>query len=70
MHLSKCPRREIAAEKENRVFWRVKMQDELDLAASATDPADAVSHRNRAREFEDFANQESPPDPPLDPDLA
>jgi len=57
-------------EKENRVFWRVKMRDELDLAESATDLNEAVAHRNRARKFEDFANQESPPDPPLDPDFA
>jgi hypothetical protein len=60
---------EAAMEKENKVFWRVKAQDELGLAASATEPDDAAYHRRRAIEFQGFADQAIPPDIPLDYDV-
>jgi hypothetical protein len=53
-------------EKANRVLWRVKAQDELGLAASATDPDKAAYHNTRAVKFQDFADQDNPPDLPLD----
>jgi hypothetical protein len=56
-------------DKENKVFWRVKMQDELDLAASELDPAKAAAHRQRAAEFKSLADQDCPPDAPLNPQL-
>jgi hypothetical protein len=58
-----------ALEKANRVLWRVKMQDELDLAATATDPEEAARHRQRASELKHLADQDDPPDTPLDPNL-
>jgi hypothetical protein len=60
----------IVMEKANRILWRVKMQDELDMAASAVEPHKAAYHRRRASDFQRFADQDSPPDTPLDPDFA
>jgi hypothetical protein len=60
----------IIMEKENRVLWRVKMQDELDLAASTADFQRSAYHRRRASEVQRFADQDSPADTPLDPDFA
>jgi hypothetical protein len=56
-------------EKANRVLWRVKAQDELGLADSAMDPVVALHHRQRATEFLEFADQDNPPDIPLDSDI-
>jgi hypothetical protein len=59
-----------AVEKANRVLWRVKAQDELDLAAVATEPDKIAFHRQRATDFQCLADQECPPDVTLDPDFA
>jgi hypothetical protein len=53
-------------EKENRVIWRVKMRDELDLAALATNPDEAAHHTGRAKVFQGFADAEVPPYAPDD----
>jgi hypothetical protein len=60
---------EAAMEKENRVFWRVKAQDEMNFADSAVEPDRAAYHRQRAMEFRGFADQANPPDIPLDSDV-
>ncbi|MDB5715893.1 MAG: hypothetical protein JWO15_3290 [Sphingomonadales bacterium] len=57
-------------EKANRVLWRVKSQEESDLAALAIDPDKAAFHRQRAMEFQSFADQDCPPDAPVNPDFS
>jgi hypothetical protein len=39
-------------DKANKVFWLVKMKEELALAASAIDADKAELHRQLAKEFE------------------
>jgi hypothetical protein len=60
---------EAAMEKENRVFWRVKAQDEMNFADSAVEPDRTAYHRKRAIKFLGFADQAVPPDILLDTDV-
>jgi hypothetical protein len=53
-------------EKANKVLWRVRMQEQLDLATSAQDPEKAYFHQSQAMRFQSFAEQPTPPDCPLE----